>query len=93
MGRRIRSDFAGPDWRRSPEALREPGLAASFGVAPETLPALVVDVGFGRGEFVLALAQQEPGRPHLGIEYSHKRVLKLARRSSSSARTVSTTSG
>jgi tRNA (guanine-N7-)-methyltransferase len=40
----------------------------------------VVEIGFGRGEFLLDLAEQNPDQPFLGIEYSAKRVLKLARR-------------
>jgi tRNA (guanine-N7-)-methyltransferase len=69
-----------PDWRVQPGALREPGPG---GIFPARLPrpiALIVDVGFGRGELLLALAGEEPERAFLGIEYSGKRVLKMARR-------------
>jgi len=41
---------------------------------------LVVEIGFGRGEFLLDLASRSPEVAHLGVEYSAKRVLKLARR-------------
>jgi tRNA (guanine-N7-)-methyltransferase len=41
---------------------------------------LVVDVGFGRGEFLRALAAAAPGVAHVGVERSHRRVLKMARR-------------
>jgi tRNA (guanine-N7-)-methyltransferase len=62
------------------EALRDPG---PDGIFPARLPRpvpLVVDVGFGRGELLLWLACTEPERAYLGIEYSGKRVLKMARR-------------
>jgi len=41
---------------------------------------LVVDIGFGRGEFLLDLAKQFPDRAFVGIERSFKRTLKMARR-------------
>jgi len=62
------------------DALRDPG---PDGIFPARLPrplALVVDVGFGRGELLQELARAHPERSHLGIEYSSKRVLKLTRR-------------
>ena len=80
MPRRLRTDLPGPDWRVSLEQLRDPG---PDGIFPARLPRpvpLVVDVGFGRGELLLWLACAEPGRAYLGIEYSGKRVLKMARR-------------
>jgi tRNA (guanine-N7-)-methyltransferase len=80
VARRLRFDIPGPDRRVGFEELRERGLAAAF--APE-LPAplpLVVEIGFGRGEFLMALAAERPGRAFLGVEYSAKRVLKMARR-------------
>jgi tRNA (guanine-N7-)-methyltransferase len=78
--RRLRTDIPGPDWRVELAALREPGPDGLF---PARLPrplALVVDVGFGRGELLQALALGAPERAYLGIEYSMKRVLKMARR-------------
>jgi len=78
--RRLRTDVPGPDWRVGVEALRDPGPEGLF---PARLPRpleLVVDVGFGRGELLLALARAAPERAHLGIERSWKRVLKLTRR-------------
>jgi len=41
---------------------------------------LIVDLGFGRGEFVADLAQKDPDAGFLGVERSFKRVLKLTRR-------------
>jgi tRNA (guanine-N7-)-methyltransferase len=90
MPRRLKLDIPGPDWRILPEELAEKGLEAIFGADPSQPPPagsrapaprrLVVDVGFGRGEFLTALAQAEPGTAFLGIEYSWKRVQKLVRR-------------
>jgi len=66
----------GPDWRVSLEAGQRDWQAAFAG-----LPGpLVLEIGFGRGEFLLELARRAPGVPHLGVEVSWKRVLKLARR-------------
>jgi len=78
--RSLRYDVPGPDYRIPLEALRGAGLERLW---PERLPrplALVVDVGFGRGELLEALARSRPERAYLGIEYSMKRVLKLTRR-------------
>jgi tRNA (guanine-N7-)-methyltransferase len=80
VARRLRTDIPGPDWRVGVEELRDPGPE---GLYPPGLPrplALVVDVGFGRGELLLELARSEPARAYLGIERSHKRTLKLTRR-------------
>ncbi len=80
MSRRLRTDIPGPDWRIGVEQLRDPGPERIY---PPGLPrplALVVDVGFGRGELLLELARGAPGRAYLGIERSNKRVLKTARR-------------
>jgi tRNA (guanine-N7-)-methyltransferase len=80
MGRALKYDFAGPDFRVAAEDLLGPGLAKAF--EPELAPPLrlTVDLGFGRGELLLDLAGAEPQAAFLGVEYSHKRVLKLARR-------------
>jgi tRNA (guanine-N7-)-methyltransferase len=80
MGRALKYDFGGPDFRVAAEDLAGPGLAKLF--APELEPPLrlSVDLGFGRGELLLDLAAADPGGAFLGVEYSFKRVLKLARR-------------
>jgi tRNA (guanine-N7-)-methyltransferase len=81
MGRALKYDFAGPDFRLAAEdLLGAEGLAKAF--EPDLAPPLrlTVDLGFGRGELLLELAGAEPGAAFLGVEYSHKRVLKLARR-------------
>jgi tRNA (guanine-N7-)-methyltransferase len=80
MARRLKYDIPGPDWRVRPDEISADGLAKLF--APDLAPPLhlVVDLGFGRGEFLQELAAREPGTAFLGVEYSFKRVLKLARR-------------
>ena len=40
----------------------------------------MVEIGFGRGEFLRQHAAAAPSAPHLGVEFSCKRALKLARR-------------
>jgi len=56
------------------------GFAGVFaGRVPRPLP-LVVEIGFGRGEFLLTLAEESPQQAFVGIEYSPKRTLKMARR-------------
>lgn len=77
MARKLKTDIPGPDWRVSLDEAREKGWSALFD-AP-ALP-LVVEIGFGRGEFLADLAARSPEQCFVGIEYSAKRVLKLARR-------------
>jgi len=80
MARHLKFDIPGPDRRVEFETLREDGLAAAFAPdVPQPAP-LVVEIGFGRGEFLAALAAAAPAQAFLGVEYSFKRVLKLARR-------------
>lgn len=80
MARNLKFDIPGLDRRVGFEALRDGGVAAAFaGDVAEPLP-LVVEIGFGRGEFLMALAAEHPERAFLGVEYSGKRVLKMARR-------------
>jgi len=78
MSRRLKYDIPGPDWRVEPDAVGDAGLACFY--APLPARPLVVDVGFGRGEFLLQLAEKQRGIAFLGVEISAKRVLKLARR-------------
>jgi tRNA (guanine-N7-)-methyltransferase len=80
MSRSLKYDFAGPDFRVAAEDLAGPGLAKAFEPDLEPPLRLTVDLGFGRGELLLDLASAEPQAAFLGVEYSYKRVLKLARR-------------
>ena len=79
MSRSLKYDFPGPDWRVAAEDLGGPDLVAVRARLEPPLP-LVVDLGFGRGEFLLDLAGGEPQAAFVGVEYSFKRVLKMARR-------------
>ena len=80
MGRGLKYDIPGKDWRCSAGQIAGEGWQAAF--APELLPPLhlVVEIGFGRGEFLLALAEENPGVAFVGVEVSFKRVLKMARK-------------
>ena len=80
MARKLKFDIPGPDLRVSPETVKEKGWAAIF--APDLRPPLrlVVELGFGRGEFLNHLALEAPDVAHVGVEYSFRRVLKHARR-------------
>lgn len=80
MTRRLKLDMPGPDRRVTRDEVAEKGLATLF--TPDVTPPLdlVVEIGFGRGEFLLHLAEASPDTAHLGVEVSPKRVLKMARR-------------
>ena len=80
MSRSLKHDVSGCDWRVDLSTLREKGWRTAFAPVLADPDRLVVDVGFGRGEFLLALAAAEPDTAFLGVEYSFKRVLKMARR-------------
>ena len=80
MARRLKHDIPGPDWRVEPEHLRERGVPGVF--APE-LPrpeAVELEIGYGRGEFLLDRAARHPRVGFLGVELSRRRHLKMARR-------------
>jgi tRNA (guanine-N7-)-methyltransferase len=80
VSRTLKTDMPGPDRRVGVAEDREKGWPAVF--APDVaapLP-LVVELGFGRGEFLRALAAAAPAVAHVGVDRSHRRVLKLARR-------------
>jgi tRNA (guanine-N7-)-methyltransferase len=50
-------------------------LASTLGASPR-----VLEIGFGRGELLLATATEQPQRRFLGVEVSRKRVEKMGRR-------------
>jgi tRNA (guanine-N7-)-methyltransferase len=80
MPRKLKYDVPGTDWRVRLEDIEEKGLDRIFG---DDLPRplqLLVDIGFGRGEFLIELAEKRADSALLGVEYSFKRVLKMARR-------------
>jgi len=70
----------GPDLRVPLDDVRTKGWPALF--APHVQDALpfVLELGFGRGEVLRALAAAAPDVAHVGVELSHRRVLKMARR-------------
>ncbi len=81
MTRTLKTDIPGPDRRVSIDDVKAKGWDALF--APELaapIGALVVEIGFGRGEFLRQLGTEAPAVPHVGVELSWKRVLKMARR-------------
>lgn len=80
MARTLKRDIPGLDWRVSEEDVRAKGWPALFAGDVDPGAPLVVEIGFGRGEFLLELALAAPRTPHVGVEYSSKRVLKMARR-------------
>jgi len=80
VSRALKYDIPGPDCRVRPEDVAARGWDALF---PPELPRplrLGVDVGFGRGEFLLERARRDPEGAYVGLEVSFKRVLKMARR-------------
>jgi tRNA (guanine-N7-)-methyltransferase len=80
MSRSLKYDIPGVDWRRSMADAYEFGIHSLF--EPDyTAPfPLVVEIGFGRGEFLLELAAKYPDVAFFGVEVSWKRVLKMARK-------------
>jgi tRNA (guanine-N7-)-methyltransferase len=89
MSRSLKYEIPGVDPRVSLDEFAEKGWAALFsGASPpearlqeaDPLPRRVLEIGFGRGEFLLAMAEREPEVEFLGIEVSYKRTLKMARK-------------
>jgi tRNA (guanine-N7-)-methyltransferase len=80
VSRRLKFDILGPDLRVDKDQVREKGWGALFADdLPRPFP-MVVEIGFGRGEFLRQLAALRPQVAHLGVDVSFKRVLKMARR-------------
>ena len=80
MGRSLKYDIPGPDWRRSTLDVTQGGLVELFGDTLAPTANVVLEIGFGRGEFLLDLAARSPETAFLGVEVSFKRVLKMARK-------------
>lgn len=70
----------GPDLRVGVDDVRAKGWSALFAPDVEAALPLVVEIGFGRGEYLRALAAGAPGVAHVGVDLSHRRVFKMARR-------------
>jgi tRNA (guanine-N7-)-methyltransferase len=80
VSRSLKFDIPGPDRRVTPAEVREKGWPALFAPDLAAPLRLVVEIGFGRGEFLRHLAAASPEVAHVGVEVSFKRVLKMARR-------------
>ena len=80
MSRTLKYDIPGIDWRRSLADAYEFGAYSLFEPEYESPPPLAIEIGFGRGEFLLEMAAKYPELAFLGVEVSWKRVLKMARK-------------
>jgi tRNA (guanine-N7-)-methyltransferase len=80
VSRTLKTDIPGPDRRVGIDDVRAKGWAALFAPDVSEPLRLVLEIGFGRGEYLRALAAAAPGVPHVGVDVSHRRVLKMARR-------------
>jgi tRNA (guanine-N7-)-methyltransferase len=80
MPRTLKLDIPGPDRRVTPGDVLAKGWVELFGPDLAAPFRMVLEIGFGRGEFLIDLAQRAPEVAHVGVEISRKRVLKQARR-------------
>jgi tRNA (guanine-N7-)-methyltransferase len=84
MSRTLKYEIPGDDPRRSVSDIVDAGWAAQFqaGLGLESVleHSMVLEIGFGRGEFLLELASASPKIAFVGIEVSFKRTLKMARK-------------
>ena len=82
MGRSLKYEIPGEDPRVPISDFAEKGWTALFGRGdpPGTRRERVLEVGFGRGEFLLGLSERSPETDFVGIEISFKRTLKMARK-------------
>ncbi len=80
MSRSLKYDIPGVDWRRGLTDAIARGRHDLFRPELEAPFDLVLEIGFGRGEFLIDLATKHPEMAYLGVEVSFKRVLKLARK-------------
>jgi tRNA (guanine-N7-)-methyltransferase len=84
MSRTLKYDIPGDDPRLAISHVAEVGWEALFepgsGLECVQEGAMVLEIGFGRGEFLLELAAASPKVAFVGIEVSFKRTLKMARK-------------
>ena len=80
MGRGLKYDIPGDDWRREIDCVAERGWEHEFAPGLGRPLRLVIEIGFGRGEFLIELAGKNPDTAFVGVEVSFKRCLKTARR-------------
>jgi len=93
MSRSLKYEIPGVDPRVPLSDVAEKGWGSIFASMPtrrtsvqdepeglERTPRRVLEIGFGRGEFLLAMAGREPETQFIGVEISWKRTLKMARK-------------
>jgi tRNA (guanine-N7-)-methyltransferase len=87
MSRSLKYEIPGDDPRVSLADVAATGWDALFAknrssteVGSTTPTRRVLEIGFGRGEFLLAMAESSPEIDFVGIEISFKRTLKMARK-------------
>ncbi len=80
MSRSLKYDIPGIDWRRSLADAYEFGVHSLFEPEYASPLPLAIEIGFGRGEFLLKMAAKHSELAFLGVEVSWKRVLKMARK-------------
>jgi tRNA (guanine-N7-)-methyltransferase len=80
VGRTLKYDIPGRDFRVSEDEIRARGWDRIFAELPGAASRLVVEIGFGRGEFLRKMAAADPKTAFVGVELSFKRVLKMTRR-------------
>jgi tRNA (guanine-N7-)-methyltransferase len=91
MSRSLKYEIPGVDRRVPLSEVAEKGWKSIFASARsseaeaasegfEEVPQRVLEIGFGRGEFLLEMATQQPEVQFIGIEVSWKRTLKMARK-------------
>ena len=86
MSRSLKYEIPGVDPRLSVADVAEKGWDAVFaaprpgGTGATPGRRRVLEIGFGRGEFLLAMAARSPETEFIGIEISFKRTLKMARK-------------
>ncbi|MFP8876338.1 MAG: MotA/TolQ/ExbB proton channel family protein [Myxococcota bacterium] len=59
MSRALKYDVPGEDWRRSSLDLADGGVKELFASGPEAPKRFVLEIGFGRGEFLLELGKSK----------------------------------
>lgn len=80
MGRSLKYEIPGEDWRCGLDEVAARGWEEIFAPDLAAPLRLVVEIGFGRGEFLLDLAAKNPDSAFVGVEVSFKRTLKMARK-------------
>ena len=87
MSRSLKYEIPGEDPRLSLADVAATGWQALFAKTREPTECdpwspgrMVLEIGFGRGEFLLAMAERSPQVDFVGIEISFKRTLKMARK-------------